>query len=224
MRLVILPGLRVYQHCYNTVSQKRREGPPTIITTQLPCGEQVCVTLTKRTKMVWLKVCGRCYFVSPRLPWQVRAPLRPSSNPRHPQRERISASTESGNDRKRRIPISIWPPSCTADSPRRTRQASWPVQTLRVPIMAPSAETRVRQAIGLDSSKEPTSLPLENARPQPPPLPADPRRLTRVGERRNQDDLRSETVPADKNNGFSKLLVSEETWLENVLQIYNVHT
>lgn len=50
--------------------------------------------------------------------------------------------------------------------------------------MAPSADPRARQAIGLDSTKEPTSLPpRRNARPQPPPLPADPRRLTRVGGR-----------------------------------------
>lgn len=60
MRLVILPGLRVYQHCYNTVSPKRREGPPTTITTQPPCGEQVRVTLTRRTVLIWLEVCGRC--------------------------------------------------------------------------------------------------------------------------------------------------------------------
>lgn len=87
---------------------------------------------------------------------------------------------------------------------------------------------RARQAIGLDSTKEPTSLPPTKKRPTSasaaPRRPSPPHPCGGGAGRGSQNDLRSETEPADKNNGFSKLLVSEETWLENVLQIYNVHT
>lgn len=56
-------------------------------------------------------------------PFQTCLPLRPSGNLRHPKRARISTSTERGKGKTRRTPISIWPPSCTAGSQRRTRQA-----------------------------------------------------------------------------------------------------
>lgn len=83
-----------------------------------------------------LKICRVVYYGAFSLPpCQVRVPLRPSSNLRHPMREKISTSTERGKSKTRRTPISIWPPSCIAGSLRRTRQAFWPVQTPRAQIM-----------------------------------------------------------------------------------------
>lgn len=104
-------------------------------------------------------MAGVQYYVCASLlpPCQVCLPLRPSSNLRHPKRERISASTERGKSKTRRTPISIWPPSCIAGSLRRTRQAFWPVQTLRAQIMGLYADPHAHhchwQAKPLDSTK-----------------------------------------------------------------------
>ena len=72
MRLVILPGLRAYQHCYTTALLKPREWLPTTITTQPPHGEQVSRTIreTRRRTSPWNLWVAWCYSCasSPCLP------------------------------------------------------------------------------------------------------------------------------------------------------------
>lgn len=68
MRLVILPGLRAYQHCFTTVLLKPREWLPTTITTQPPEGEQVGLMIGEKGQKIHvnLKICGWC--VTPSVP------------------------------------------------------------------------------------------------------------------------------------------------------------
>lgn len=160
MRLAILPGLRVYQHCYTTVLLKPKEWLPTTITTRPQHVGQVGVAAGRDglcpPKPNWLH--------SPPSPLQVRVPLRPSSNPGHSKRARSSASAERGNGRPRRTPITIWPPCCSAGSPRRTRQASWPVQTPKAPITGLFADPRLNhQAIGPLTYPTPSTSPSASA-------------------------------------------------------------